>query len=472
MALSHMDSSILQRAHQCLWLSSGKSMSPPRVHKTGEVRRQKRTLPTSAEKEGNGNFEFGRKWFFDRELMWRSGSYLDIPFAQNKSITSPSLIVREKHGAKRPCIAVGGEMKDIFSNDDIAIEIFSRLPIEDTNKLKCVYCQTYFDSKVVSYISHGKEGKHATTKNILDFLPEKVVAITSCNGVLLCRSIFEECRGGHHFYLEKLKIAKDVIMYVCNPFTKDWTILKPRGKYKNGCCYGFACNQFSSAVSLSFEVVMVQPPLRLGKDSYIFKIYSSTSGAWRTSKEVCTLPDRVLSHQSCFTNGVFYWLTTNHAILSFDLKQERSQVIKLPGNAIVTLVQGEGVCLGVSEGKLHYISFNAIVLMVWVLEDDNLRPKWSLKHSKPQLEMHHPLLEVCGGQSIYVPFSRDRANRRVRPYALHDDMLFMRIDWSMIKYNIRTGEFEEELCSCSELEPSITSGTPIVVPYCKSLLQV
>ncbi|KAF9587640.1 hypothetical protein IFM89_004472 [Coptis chinensis] len=412
-----------------------------------------------------------------RELV-RSGSYLDIPSVQNKCLTSPSLIVCEKHGAKRTCIAVGDDKEDRFSDDDIAIEILSRLPMESIYDFKCGLhycpCENYIDSEVVDYISTGKKGRHATSKNILGFLPEEVVVITSSNGILLCRSIFEHY-GSNHCSRERMKIRYKVILYVCNPFTKEWITLKPRGKYINGCCYGFAYNAFGSVGSPNFEVVMVQPPLQLGKDPFKFKIYTSTTGTWRTSKEVCTLPDRLLSHQCCFTNGVFYWLTAGHTILAFDLKEERSRVIKLPGNAMVTHKPGEGVCLGVSEANLHFISLTVVELMVWILEHDNLRPKWSVKHNKPQVEMLHPLLRGCDRRPSYLPFCPDIPNRNMHPYAFQDDILYMRMSWSMFSYNIKTGEYEEEeLCSCSKLDAAtaIATGTPIVVPYCKSLLRV
>ncbi|PIA58049.1 hypothetical protein AQUCO_00500164v1 [Aquilegia coerulea] len=371
---------------------------------------------------------------------------------------------RDSWKLRRCDVASSEEVKDKFSNDDIAIEILSRLSIASVMELKCVCkrwceilsspsfrsahfqrsarsicgifvqatirclcCEKCYDYAAVYYASVGKEGPYETTKKILDFLPEKVVVLASSNGVLFCRTIFEEYNYEHLF--DRTMITDDrkhVVLYVCNPITKEWTALKPRGRFRNDCCYGFSYNPLGSSVTNpGFEVVMVQPSPR---------IYSSKTGKWRTSNEVCTLSKRLHLHHGCFTNGVFYWRTSDHSILTFDLKQERSQVIRLPGH----MMTGKGgLCLGVSEGNLHYINFNMLELLVWVLEMDALEPKWALKHSKPLVE-----IDDAYKSQNYIMY----------PYGFHDDIVFLRVHWYLCTYNIKTGKMEDALFSFCNLQ--------------------
>ncbi|PIA27517.1 hypothetical protein AQUCO_07700057v1, partial [Aquilegia coerulea] len=182
-------------------------------------------------------------------------------------------------GVKRCHVAVAEENKDIFSNDDMAIEILSRLSIESIWELKCVSkrwceicscpsfrnahsqrsakigglfiqatvncfcCGKQYDFTAVHYAPIGKEGPYETTKNILDFLPKKVVVVASSHGVLFCRKIFEEYNAAHINNRKWIKVdRRHVVLYVCNPVTKELMTLKPKGKFRNDCCFGFAYN--------------------------------------------------------------------------------------------------------------------------------------------------------------------------------------------------------------------------------------
>lgn len=401
-------------------------------------------------------------------------------------------------------------MEGIFSNGEIAIEILSWLPIESLNDLKsvckqwrellshpsfcsahfrrsaktnsgiflqsghyCKYCQNNLDVITNGYISIGKEGRYATSENILDFLPEKVVVLASCSGLLLCRNILDIWYSDHCYHRNMLDYyPKEVVLYVCNPFTTEWATLKPRGKYENGCCYGFAYEPFGAAVAPNFVVVMVQPPLQLGKDPYLIQIYCSKRGTWRAAKEVCTLSDRLVIRQGYFTKGVFYWLTSGHSILAFDLKREKCQVIKLPDN-VMDDEEILGLCLGVSEGSLHYIRCNRVELTVWVLKNNNLlrAQQWVLKHSKPQLEMHHEFLGIMDSRRF--PHDHELPNSYIDPYAFQDDIVFMRVQWNICTYNIKKGEFEDDLCSLQKFHASSYSWqSSASFPYCKSILRV
>ncbi|PIA37748.1 hypothetical protein AQUCO_03000345v1, partial [Aquilegia coerulea] len=126
--------------------------------------------------------------------------------------------------------------KDGFTNDDIAIEV---LPIESTIKFKCV-CKKWCE--VLSHPSFRTS--HFQSAKVLDFLPEKVVVMASCSGLLLCRNIFVVDHSSESMRTKSKPEPMEVVLYVCNPLTKEWTSLKAGDKYENGWCYGFVHNPF------------------------------------------------------------------------------------------------------------------------------------------------------------------------------------------------------------------------------------
>ncbi|KAF6169405.1 hypothetical protein GIB67_002892 [Kingdonia uniflora] len=49
-----------------------------------------------------------------------------------------------------------------------------------------------------------------------------------------------------------------------------------------------------------------------------------------TSKETCPCYYKVDMNSGALANGVYYWWTSCHGIFSFDLENEKSQIIKIP----------------------------------------------------------------------------------------------------------------------------------------------
>ncbi|KAF9610946.1 hypothetical protein IFM89_025979 [Coptis chinensis] len=376
--------------------------------------------------------------------------------------------------------------KDRFSNDDTAIEIFSKLPIEDVPQLKCVCKRWQTLCSSPSFVTSHFQNSPGTISGFfvqghfycicceryLGLKAKKVSIIASSNGVLLCRNFMRKSVPHNLPWSQKKDDPEKVVLYLCNPFTKEWMTLKPRGKYRTGCCFGLAYDPVGSSMIskgsfFSFQVLMVQRPLQLGKDPYRFLIYSSMTGQWRRSKEVCALSHRLHLHQGCYANGFFYWLTTAHSVLSFNLKQEISQVIKLPGHENMG---SDGTCLGVSEGKMHYIFFSMVELMVWVLHHEYSVPKWVLKHSKPLFEMPHPSLNDFERIQNWPADCNNHPSSLMCPYAFQDDVLFMEVRGSLCAYDIKTGNMEDVYDYFEELVGFMTPLT--VLPYSKSLLQV
>ncbi|KAL2461851.1 F-box domain-containing protein [Abeliophyllum distichum] len=134
-------------------------------------------------------------------------------------------------------------MRDLwFANEDIHINVLSRLSAKILHQMKCVskewknlisdrsfiriqlknreavsgfFFQERFqwsdnDIGFINYIPVEGEGEKVW-RTVLNFLPEKVVILSSINGLICCRSCFSSFPPR---------------LYVCNPLNKQWTTLQ------------------------------------------------------------------------------------------------------------------------------------------------------------------------------------------------------------------------------------------------------
>ncbi|KAL5709452.1 hypothetical protein ACHQM5_020138 [Ranunculus cassubicifolius] len=299
---------------------------------------------------------------------------------------------------------------------------------------------------------------------MLDFLPEKTTVVSSSNGLIICRSFFRRIKD--HIYsvpMENPPHAK-LLIYVCNPLTKEFCVLKPNLQNTGRCALGLA------STSTYFQVLVVRMRRKAnGTFCYFFKIFSSKTNTWRLSKDKCYHSHRLLLQSHAFANGVFYWLALGHSILAFDLEKERSHIFKLPGPV---LYEGcpFGFCIGVSEGKLHYVVSTKAEFMVWILTGDYLNPQWQLKHFRHAFcEMLVDPKEYDGAINSNADFN-SAPNRVINPCAFKDDVVFIDWDYYLTGYNIKTGDIEKLLCFRDLKTQSLSM--PFVLPYSRSLLPV
>nr|POE97461.1 putative f-box protein [Quercus suber] len=167
-------------------------------------------------------------------------------------------------------------------------------------------------------------------------------------------------------------------------------------------------------------------------------LYASVNGKWKTSLEVCTChcKDELLKNKHIFVNGRFYWLTRNQTIITFEVDEELSGVITVPGSKCL-----EGgarlACLGDSDGYLHYVCVDMPELRVWMLTDP-CKPIWVLKH--------HINIDQFGEES------RDHYNHHVRhspemtgdsfvvdAQTFHDEVVYLSIRGRLCSYDFKTG---------------------------------
>ncbi|KAL5728005.1 hypothetical protein ACHQM5_001134 [Ranunculus cassubicifolius] len=330
--------------------------------------------------------------------------------------------------------------------------------------LYCDCCKDVKDYPSLDFVGIDKEGRSIVRRNMLEFLPEKVVVAASLNGLIICRSFFRRIKD--HVYTVPMENPPhaELRIYVCNPLTKEFRVLKRNLWNMDRCALGFA---FTSNY---FQVLVVQV-VRKENDTfcYIFKIFSSKTNTWRVSKDKCYHSHRLLYPRHAFVNGVFYWLAMGHSVLAFDLETERSHIFKLPG-PLLRSDCSYGWCIGASEGKLHYVVSTRVEFMVWILAGDYLNPQWQLKFFR----------HVCGpklvdpeeGHGIINPKaeSYNLPNSAMNPLSFKDDVVFMDWNYFLTAYNIKTGDIKR--LSCFRDLKTKPRHTPFVSPYSRSLVPV
>ncbi|CAK9185568.1 unnamed protein product [Ilex paraguariensis] len=374
-----------------------------------------------------------------------------------------------------------------FQNNDIPIDVLSRLPTKALLSLKCVskefhslisdcsilpllvkraeqlsgfFFQERFqwcddDIKAISYIP-VERGEADVQCTILDFLPESVVILASSNGLICCRSCFP---------------SPQPAIYVCNPLNKEWVSLQWPAPDK-GSSLALAFDPFRDLldVSTNFRVVTVcQTETDTDADDYHFSfdIYSSAMGVWRKSVEICQCNHNLFKNKGIFIGGVLYWLTDGDQILMFDLENELALLIMvpLPSTQFKTIPE---MCIGESEGRLHYVLISEDGLQLWVLED-HFASQWEFRYSisLEKLEEENSQYFYHLPERVASRVTIDRAPW-MNPLAFKDGMLFMRVSADIYLCQIETGKMKK-VCSLSALG-SNSYFSPIVLPYTMSLV--
>ncbi|KAK7842665.1 f-box protein [Quercus suber] len=250
------------------------------------------------------------------------------------------------------------------------------------------------------------------------------VIMASCDGLICYRS--RQTRD-----IEELDIV------VWNPMTQERLTLRTTD-CNVGSIFGLAFYPFGSSAKMipCFKVVSIQRP-KHDQNSYSFVIYSSETGKWKTSLEVCYCKDELHKNKHIYVNGRFYWLTKNQNIITFEVDEELSGVITVPGPKWLDRYVVRLACLGDSDGYLHYVCVDMPELRVWMLTDP-CKPIWVLKH--------HINIDQFGEES------RDRYIHRVRhspemigdcflvdAQTFHDEVVYLSIRGRLCSYDFKTG---------------------------------
>ena len=99
------------------------------------------------------------------------------------------------------------------------------------------------DFKTVLYIPIEK-GNFRVQQTVFDFLPDDVVVLASCKGLVCCRSCFP---------------TRDPAIYICNPLNKEWVTLRWAELDQDSCiAFAFDPHQDPIDTSTNFKLVRVQ----------------------------------------------------------------------------------------------------------------------------------------------------------------------------------------------------------------------
>lgn len=380
-------------------------------------------------------------------------------------------------------------MKDYFRfiNVDTRIEIVSRLSVRDLQSLKCVskewnsiisdclfvYCQLkkvetvagfFFQEKFqwcdedierISYIPLRSRNNVVFT-TVLNFLPESVVMLSSCNGLICCRCCFP---------------SPSPVIYVCNPINKNWVSIKWSGPLKmNSIALTFEPSEISVSEALTnFKLVSVsknEAETETQEDYFIFQVFLSKTGQWRRSQEICKCKHNLFKNKGVFVDGSLFWLTDGYEIIMFDPLLELSYLINMPLPSTQFCTTPD-MCIGASSGKLHCVLLSEDGIQLWVLLDhfDSL---WDLTFSISLDDMENENPEFL--YNLADKLSHQGTNGMFPWFdllAFSDGILFTKVATNVCSYNFESRKMNR-LCNLYDLGMN-SMYFPIVVPYTMTL---
>ncbi|XP_047315405.1 putative F-box protein At1g47730 [Impatiens glandulifera] len=360
-------------------------------------------------------------------------------------------------------------------NEDSMVEIFSRLSAKDISISKCVckkwngvmshnlficryvqkpvsisglYFQQHeelpdFRELPVIYIPLEIENPQME-ETVLDFLPEKVSLMSSSNGLLCCRSFVSTfIRNVPNGRFEGIHCpVKNPKIYICNPVNKEFTVVNPT-EAGTGINIGLNFDPINGGfqlVTVNCNQQMTFPPWKFSAS-----VFSSKTWSWKVLGAVFDWNSRIHRNKTVCVKGVFYWLTTNHHVITFDMEKEVFGVVKLPGPAM----EGEGfhgVCLGSSEECLVYVVVHPLEIRVWVLKNDG--KEWFMENRLNLIHFYERNKEMLSPHLLdmfleYKLNDETQTTAAVLPLAFREGVLYMDLHWFMYSYEFKTGSLKK-----------------------------
>ncbi|KAL9674973.1 hypothetical protein QQ045_003172 [Rhodiola kirilowii] len=370
-------------------------------------------------------------------------------------------------------------------NNDLLIKVLSLLPTRTLARVKCV-CKCWFqlishrkfiklqlkkaeplagfffqeryqsvdeDIKFNSYIpTESNISYDKVHHNVFDFLPEAVTVQAITNGLVCCRSCLP-CPDPH--------------MYVCNPLNKEWVTFRCGKPVNRWSAFALAFDPFEDPIDTSthFKVIRIhQTVADMDEESYyLFEIFSSRTQRWRVPSEICSRKNESLINSGVCVNGILYWLTSGDRVLTFNVENELSWLVgaPFPTSDLETVTE---ICIGESEGQLHYVLLSVYGLQVWALEEI-YEPKWIIKFSTTLEE-----LENENNDLFYKVAERvsQRSLSWISLLAFRDGVLLMRVGIQVLFFDINS-KLVEEPCSLSVLGTQTIYGA-LAIPFTMTLV--
>ncbi|CAJ1932312.1 unnamed protein product [Sphenostylis stenocarpa] len=388
-----------------------------------------------------------------------------------------------------------------FINSDVLTEILSRVPAKELLSLKlvckewhCVISSRSFaktqlrttevvltgfilqekfmwcneDIKIVSYIfvEEMARGGSKVNQTVFDFLPEEVVMLASCKGLVCCRSCFPSERP---------------FIYVCNPWSREWVKLEwPWATSQNEITNGQRNMALALAVDIepskgfvdTFKLVRVNHVAVQGDNDedeeegelyFTFELYSSEIRAWRKSNETCQCYSKLVNNEGIYIGGVLHWLHGDQ-VLTFDVENEFSWLVPAPIPVSEFMAVPE-VCIGESEGRLQYVVVSEQGVHVWGLEDC-YEDKWILVYCKSLEEIEGEWPRFFINLKVHV---MERVNGPwVNPLAFKDGLLLMKCV-NLYLFDVKNNKMAQacsilDLKSQCMLNPTVFAHSLSLVP--------
>ncbi|XP_070053480.1 putative F-box protein At1g32420 isoform X2 [Nicotiana tomentosiformis] len=347
--------------------------------------------------------------------------------------------------------------KELWSpSNDMLFEVLPKLSTKDLLKLKCV-------SKEWQCLISDRNFIQVQLKNMETpagfFYQENVVILDSRYGLICCRSIFP---------------CNVPLIYICNPVNKEWKAIHwPNPSRESNITLVFEPLKKPIDEFTKFNVVIVSQDETStegnGYGYFCFNIYSSETGLWRRSGEICYCNHNMLKKGCVCVKGIIYCLTDGDQILMFDPENEISWLISVPLPRNQFNLKPE-MCLGEAEGKLHYVLICEHGLQLWVLED-RFTSQWDLTFtiSLEELENVNNKYLFRIAEKLASNFNTDDIPW-IGTLAFKDNILLMRVSVNIYLYHFETRKMRH-LCSLSALAPK-PFFVATVVPYTMSLVPV
>ncbi|OIW09776.1 hypothetical protein TanjilG_32214 [Lupinus angustifolius] len=317
------------------------------------------------------------------------------------------------------------------------------------------------DIRTVSYIPiETTENGAKVHHDVFNFLPEDVVVLASCQGLVCGRSCFP---------------SSEPAIYICNPANRQWIKLEWPDYDRNesiGLAFDFDPSKDSIEMHTNFKLVRVKQVENNDEEEELelhleFELYSSELRTWMKLDEICYCGSNLVKNKSIYISGVLHWLTDGDQVLTFDVEKELSWLISVPVPTFVFYSIPEA-CIGESEGKLHYVLISEEGLHIWYLED-YYDFQWTLKHCKT-------LDEIEGEFPDFFFNLKNRVSMRVsvdsspwmNPLDFKDGILLMKVCVNLYLYDINSNKIVQA-CTVHDLN-SESMSCPTVLPHSLSLV--
>ncbi|CAL5199644.1 unnamed protein product [Lathyrus oleraceus] len=399
-------------------------------------------------------------------------------------------------------IKLGNESEE-YLNSDIIFDILSRVPAKPLLGMKCISrrWQTIIsnrlfikaqlqkaelvlngfivqdgnmlskqDVKTVSYIPvETKNEARVVHQKVFSFLPEEVLVLASCKGIVCCRSRLP---------------SPNPMLYLCNPLIREWIQLKCPIRCdvidSIALVFDFEPSKFKLVRLKRFEKINYKEVWEEEQESeteegsffFTFELYSSETKTWRRSAETCDCNHDLIKNKGVYIGGVVHWLTEGDKIITFNVEKELCLLISVPVPASEFRSVPEA-CIGEHEGKLHYVQVSEKGLHVWYLDslEDYFEFNWILKHFKSleDFEQENPRRFVNLEKRVLARVIED-TNPWMSPLGFQDGKSLIKVASELYIYDMKSGK-TAHACSFLQLKPQSMSPST-VFPHSLTLVSL